>query len=70
VKVTLSLSVPGAGAVAGVVHANVHAVEAVPPVSVDDASVWPYVIPPAAGHAVTDGVAALTVTLTDPGTVA
>ena len=41
VKVTLWEDVPAAGAVVGVVHENVPGTEAVPPVSVDEASVWP-----------------------------
>ena len=55
---------PTAGAEAGVVQANVPAAEAVPPVRVELASVWPYEIAPAVGQAVTAGVARFTVTLT------
>jgi hypothetical protein len=53
----------------GVVQAKAPLTDAEPPVSVDDASVWPYVIAVAAGHADTVGVAGFTVTLTEPGTV-
>ena len=60
-KVTLCDAVPALGDVVGVVHAKLPATEAVPPVSVEDASVWPYVIGDAVGHADTDGVALLTV---------
>jgi hypothetical protein len=74
VKVTLSLAVPDGGAVVGVVHAKIPVTavpfaEAAPPVSVDDASVWPYAIVLAVGHAETVGVALPTVTVTDPITV-
>jgi hypothetical protein len=69
VKVTLCDVVPPPGTVVGVVHAKVPATEAVPPVSVEDASVWPYVMPLAVGHADTVGVALVTVTSTDPATV-
>jgi hypothetical protein len=41
----------------------------VPPLSVDDASVWPKAIALAVGHADTVGVAMLTATLTEPVTV-
>jgi hypothetical protein len=56
VKVTLSLGDPAPGAVVEDVQAKVPDTDAVPPVSVDEASVWPYVIAPAAGQAVTVGV--------------
>jgi hypothetical protein len=56
VKMTLSFCCPAVGAVVAAVHANVPLTEAVPPVSVDNASVWPYVIVLAAGHAVMVGV--------------
>jgi hypothetical protein len=69
VKVTPWLAVPAPGDVVEVVHANVPLTDAVPPVSVDDASVWPYVIAFAVGHAVTVGVALFTVTFTEPVTV-
>jgi hypothetical protein len=69
VKVTLSLGVPPLGTMVGVVQANVPPTDAVPPVSVEDASVWPYVSALAAGHADTAGVALLTVTLAEPATV-
>jgi hypothetical protein len=52
----------------GVVQANVPATEAVPPDSVEDASVWPNVIALAVGHAETVGVALLTVTVVAPTT--
>jgi hypothetical protein len=51
------------------VQANVPPTDAVPPVNIEDASVWPYVIALAAGHADTVGVALVTVTLTVPATV-
>jgi hypothetical protein len=41
VKVTPSLGVPAPGAVVEVVHEKVPYTDAVPPVSADDASVWP-----------------------------
>jgi hypothetical protein len=41
VKVTLSLGVPAPGAVVEVVQENVPDTDAVPPVSVEEASVWP-----------------------------
>jgi len=41
VNVTLSLGVPAPGAVVEVVQANEPLTDAVPPVSVDSASVWP-----------------------------
>jgi hypothetical protein len=41
VKVTLSEGVPAPGAVDGVVHENVPATDAVPPVRVDEDRVWP-----------------------------
>ena len=53
----------------GVVKAKLPDTDAEPPLSVDDASVWPYVIALAVGHVVTDGVALLTVTLTEPTAV-
>jgi hypothetical protein len=56
VNVTLSACVPAPGEVEAVVQANDPLTDAVPPVSVDDASVWPYVIALAAGHAATVGV--------------
>ena len=65
-KVTFWLVVPAAGTVAGVVQENEPGTEADPPVSVDDASVWPDVIALAVGHADTVGVALFTVTLTEP----
>jgi hypothetical protein len=67
VKVTLSLGVPPLGTIVGVVQANVPLPE--PPLNVDDASVWPYVIALAVGHADTIGVALFTVTLAEPATV-
>ena len=59
----------------GVVHAKVPLTAvpfavAVPPDRVDDASVWPYVIPLAAGDTEIVGAAAATVSVTDPVTVA
>jgi hypothetical protein len=56
VKVTLSLGVPAPGAVVEVVHEKEPDTEAEPPVNVDEASVWPYVMALAVGHAVTVGV--------------
>jgi hypothetical protein len=41
----------------------------VPPLNVDDASVWPYVIALAVAHAETVGVALLTTTPMEPVTV-
>jgi hypothetical protein len=41
VKMTLSFCCPAVGAVVAAVHANVPLTEAVPPVSVDNASDWP-----------------------------
>jgi hypothetical protein len=41
VKVTPSLVVPVAGAVAGVVQEKAPGTDAVPPLNVDEASVWP-----------------------------
>jgi len=73
-KVTLSVSVPTLGVAPGDVKANVPLTavplaEAVPPVSVDCDSLPPKVIALAVGHAVTVGVAWLTVTVTEPVTV-
>jgi hypothetical protein len=68
-KVTPWLDVPVAGAVEDVVQVNVPLTDAVPPVSVEDANDWPYVIALAVGHADTVGVALFTVTLTEPVTV-
>ncbi len=61
VKMTLSLCCPAVGAVVDVLHAKVPLTVvpfavAVPPVSVDDASVWPYVIALAEGNAEMVGV--------------
>jgi hypothetical protein len=69
VKVTPSLVVPVAGAIADVVQEKVPDTDAVPPLSVDEASVWPYVIALAVGHADTVGVALSTITPTEPATV-
>jgi hypothetical protein len=41
VKVTPWLAVPVAGAVVDVVHEKAPGTDAVPPLSVDEASVWP-----------------------------
>jgi hypothetical protein len=65
VKVTLSAVVPEGGTVAGVVQLKVPATEAVPPLSADEASVWPTVMEPAVGQADTVGVALFTVIVTD-----
>jgi hypothetical protein len=65
-KVTLSEGVPAPGTVVGVVHANVPGTEAVPPVKVEDASVWPYVMALAVGHAEIVGTAWFTVKVTEP----
>jgi hypothetical protein len=46
----------------GVVQEKVPGTEAVPPVSVEDARVWPYVIGDAVDQTVTTGVALFTVT--------
>ena len=64
VKVTEYVVVPVVADVVGVVQANVPATDAVPPVSVELASVWPYVKPDAVGQALTVGVAFVVVTLT------
>jgi hypothetical protein len=56
------------GTVVGVVQVNRPLTDAVPPLSVEDASVWPTVIALADGQADTVGVALLTVTLTEPVT--
>jgi hypothetical protein len=69
VNVTLSLGVPPLGTIEEVVHEKVPVTDAVPPLNADDASVWPYVIALAVGHAVTVGVALFTVTLAEPATV-
>jgi hypothetical protein len=69
VNVTLSLGVPPLGTIVGVVQVNVPPTEAEPPLSVDDASVCPYVIALAVGHTDTVGVALFTVTLVKPVTV-
>jgi hypothetical protein len=69
VKVTLSDGVPAPGAVLGVAQAKAPGTEAVPPVNVDEASVCPYAIALAEGHADTVGVVLFTVTATDPVTV-
>jgi hypothetical protein len=61
VKVTLSEGLPAPGAVLEDVQAKLPATEAVPPVKLEDDRVCPYVIAPAAGQAVTVGVARLTV---------
>ena len=68
-KVTPWLAVPVGGAVVEVVHEKAPGTDAVPPLSVDDASVWLYVIALAVGHAVTVGVALFTTTPTEPETV-
>jgi hypothetical protein len=65
VKVTASVVVPVAGAVAGVVHAKVPGTDAEPPLSVDEASVWPKVIALAVGQVATVG-ALFTTTPTEP----
>src|SRR5215472_8717605 len=69
VKVALSDCKPACGAVDGVVHAKVPGIEAVPPVRVDEARVWPKVMALAVGHADTVGAALFTVTVTVPITV-
>ena len=69
VKVTLWAAVPAAGTVLGEVKAKAPATEAEPPLSVDEDSVWPYVMALAVGHAVTFGVTMPTVTCTVPVTV-
>jgi hypothetical protein len=57
VKVTPWLEMPSAGAVAGVVKAKAPATLAVPPLSVEFASVWPIVIFDAVGVTLIIGVA-------------
>jgi hypothetical protein len=52
-----------------VVQEKLPLTDAVPPLSVDDASVWPRVIALAVGHAETIGVALFTITPTEPVTV-
>jgi hypothetical protein len=69
VKVTASLVVPVVGDVVDVVQEKVPGTDEVPPLSVDDASVWPKVIALAVGHADTVGVALFTTTPTVPDTV-
>jgi hypothetical protein len=69
VKVTLSLGVPPLGTIVGVVQVKVPLTDAEPPLSVDDDSVWPYVIALTVGHTDTAGVAIFTVTLAEPATV-
>jgi hypothetical protein len=66
VKVTLCEAVPAFGLVVGTVKANEPAGVEAPPDSVEEASVWPYVIELAVGHVVTDDVALFTVTLAVP----
>jgi hypothetical protein len=56
VKVTPSLGAPAPGAVVEVVQEKEPVTDAVPPLRVDEASVWPYVIALAVGHADTVGV--------------
>jgi len=56
--------VPVPGTVVGEVQANVPLTEAVPPLSVEDASVWPNVMTLAVGQTETVGVALFTVTFT------
>lgn len=68
VKVTLSDTVPTAGAVLGVVKAKLPGTEPVPPVNVEDANVCPKVMLLAVGSTVMVGVALFTVTLTVPVT--
>jgi hypothetical protein len=70
VKVTLCAAAPTAGVVVGVVNAKLPGTDPVPPLSVDAASVCPYVIALAVGHAdaETVGVALFTVTFTEPVT--
>ena len=50
----------------GMAKVKLPSTEALPPERVDAESGWPYVIVPAAGHAVTLGVSLLTVTETLP----
>jgi len=69
VKVAPSLVVPVDGAVPGVVQEKPPGTDAVPLLSIEEASVWPYVMALAVGHAVTVGVALLTTTPTEPLTV-
>jgi len=63
VNVTLSASLPRDGVVEGVVHVNIPATEAVPPLNVEEARVWPTVIALADGHTETVGVALLIVSV-------
>ena len=60
---------PAPGAVLDVVHTKLPAGVAEPPLKVELAKVWPYVIAEAVGHVVTVGVASFTVTLAVPMTV-
>ena len=62
VKVTLSDCVPAGGPVVGAVHEKLPPTDPLPPVSVEEASVCPYVIALAVGHVLTVGVALFTVT--------
>jgi hypothetical protein len=64
VKITLSAVAPDGGTVAGAVHVNAPATDAVPPVRADEDRAWPDVRAPAVGHTVTVGVALLTVIVT------
>ena len=50
-------AVPKAGAVVGVAKAKVPGTEAAPPLSVEEARVWPMMIAEAVGGVVTVGVA-------------
>jgi hypothetical protein len=67
--VTLWLEVPMPGAVLGVVKAKEPGTLAVPPVRLDEASVWPKVIAEAVGATLTVGVALFTTTFTEVKTV-
>jgi len=69
VKVTGWFAVPAFGTMPGVVQAKLPGTEAVPPVSVETDSVFPYTMAEAVGHVLTVGVALFTVTLTNPVTV-
>ena len=66
VNVTPSDGVPAPGAVVGVVQAKLPPTEPLPPLRVEEASVWPAAIELAVGHVLTVGVALLSVT--DPAT--
>ena len=64
-NITACDAVPALGATLGFAKTKLPAVEAEPALSVDEASVWPYVMTEASGGAKIVGAAGPTVTLTD-----